>query len=387
MKILLGVTSSVAVYKALSIASEFNKRGCTVHVVMTENAAKLVSPILFETITGNKVHVSLMEDDHRVVHHVSLPDEVDVCLIAPATYNVVGKVASGIADDFLTTMISATKKEVYFALAMNNKMYENKILKDNVEKLKGYGYKFIEPEEGYLACGYNAKGRLADIDTIVSTILDNQKPLLKGKKVLVTAGATREYLDPIRFISNKSSGLMGYSLANYAKSLGADVTVLSANVNLDKTNGIKYCEVETVVDLDEEMTNYFDEADMVFMTAAVSDYKANHIATKKIKKSDDDLNIKLARTNDLLKKFASNKGSKQIVVGFAAESENLLKNAKSKLERKNLDFVVANHVDNFSSDDNEVIIVSNQETYKVTKASKDKIAKKIIDHVIEKRGL
>jgi len=388
MRVLLGVTSSIAVYKALSIASELKKRGCEVYTAMTKNAAKLVSPILFETITGNKVYVDLFEDDdHRVVTHVNLPDQVDVVLIAPATYNIIGKVASGIADDFLSTLLSATKIDVYFALAMNNKMYENKILEDNVLKLKKYGYKFIEPEEGYLACGYNAKGRLASIDKIIDTILDSENAKLKGKNILITAGATREYIDPIRFISNKSSGKMGYTLANYAKRLGANVTVISVNVTLEKDPFVNYIDVETVDELNTALNNEFNDSDILFMTAAVSDYKAKSIATSKIKKSEDDFDLSLTRTKDLLKNITLEKKDNQIIVGFAAESENLLKNAKRKLASKNADFIICNHIDNFASDENEVMIVSNDEVYKILKTNKDIIAKKAIDYVIEKRGL
>ncbi|XMB85721.1 bifunctional phosphopantothenoylcysteine decarboxylase/phosphopantothenate--cysteine ligase CoaBC [Mycoplasmatota bacterium WC44] len=384
MKIILGVTSSIAVYKAISIASELKKRGVEVYTVMTKNAAKLVSPIIFETITGNKAYVDLFEDDdHTKVTHVYLTDEIDAVLVAPATYNIVGKVASGIADDFLTTLISASKVDVYFALAMNVKMYENKILQDNLEKLKGYGYKFIEPEEGYLACGYEAKGRLASIESIVDTVLNGNERILSGKKVLITAGATRAYIDPIRFISNKSTGKMGYSLGSYASKLGAEVTVISANVSIEQESGINYIDVETVDEMDKVLNNEFDSTDYLFMTAAVSDYKVDIVADKKIKKSDDDWSLDLVRTNDLLANISKNKKESQTVIGFAAESDNLEKNAIGKLNRKKLDYIVANHTDNFASDSNEVKILSKEEVFEIKKASKDIIAKEIIDYILK----
>ena len=389
--ILIGVSGGIAAYKAANIVSGLRKRGYDVKVVMTENAAKIITPLAFESLSKHDVAVDMWERNFNVnVEHIALADWADIILVAPATYNIVGKVAGGIADDMLSTVISAFNKTVYFALAMNVRMYENPILAENIKKLKKYGYKFIEADEGLLACNVNAKGRLKNEQEIIEIIskeleetekISTDKPLA-GKKVLITAGRTEEPLDPIRYFSNRSTGKMGYSLGEEAEKLGADVTIVSGPTNIDKPDRVNIVEVRTAEEMYGEVMKYEAEQDIIIAAAAVADYRPEYTADKKIKKGDM-LTVNFIRNKDILLELGKIKMDK-ILVGFAAESENLIENAKEKLQKKNLDMIVVNSVDNFGTDDNTITLLGKDFETDFEKMEKKKVSKEIWKTIKEK---
>ena len=389
--ILIGVSGGIAAYKAANIVSGLRKRGYDVKVVMTENAAKIITPLAFESLSKHDVAVDMWERNFNVnVEHIALADWADIILVAPATYNIVGKVAGGIADDMLSTVISAFNKTVYFALAMNVRMYENPILAENIKKLKKYGYKFIEADEGLLACNVNAKGRLKNEQEIIEIIskeleetekISTDKPLA-GKKVMITAGRTEEPLDPIRYFSNKSTGKMGYSLGEEAEKLGADVTIVSGPTNIDKPDRVNIVEVRTAEEMYGEVMKYEAEQDIIIAAAAVADYRPEYTADKKIKKGDM-LTVNFIRNKDILLELGKIKKDK-ILVGFAAESENLIENAKEKLQKKNLDMIVVNSVDNFGTDDNTITLLGKDFETDFEKMEKKKVSKEIWKTIEEK---
>ena len=355
--ILVGVCGGIAAYKSANIISKLKKKGYNVKVIMTENATKIITPLTLETLSRNKVVVDMWDINRGYeVEHISLAEWADLVLIAPATYNIVGKIANGIADDMLSTVISACTKPKYLALAMNVNMYENPILKENISKLERFGYNFIEADEGFLACNANAKGRLKNEDEIVEIIEkalnDENKDLLKGKKILITAGRTEEPIDPVRYLSNNSSGQMGYALAEQAVRMGADVTLVSGPTNLPRPKGLKeFVQTRSAMDMYEAVMARFDEQDIGIACAAVADYKPKFYSEQKIKKADDDLAIVLDRNPDILYNMGQKK-SHQVLVGFAAETENIIENAKKKLVKKNLDMIVANNAHNMRSSNN-----------------------------------
>lgn len=355
--ILVGVCGGIAAYKTANIISKLKKKGYNVKVIMTENATKIITPLTLETLSRNKVVVDMWDINRGYeVEHISLAEWADLVLIAPATYNIVGKIANGIADDMLSTVISACTKPKYLALAMNVNMYENPILKENISKLERFGYNFIEADEGFLACNANAKGRLKNEDEIVDIIekaLNNEnKDLLKGKKILITAGRTEEAIDPVRYLSNNSSGQMGYALAEQAVRMGADVTLVSGPTNLPRPKGLKeFVQTRSAMDMYNAVMERFDEQDIGIACAAVADYKPKFYSEQKIKKADDDLVIVLDRNPDILYNMGQKK-SHQVLVGFAAETENIIENAKKKLVKKNLDMIVANNAHNMRSSNN-----------------------------------
>ena len=389
--ILIGVSGGIAAYKAANIVSGLRKRGYDVKVVMTENAAKIITPLAFESLSKHDVAVDMWERNFNVnVEHIALADWADIILVAPATYNIVGKVAGGIADDMLSTVISAFNKTVYFALAMNVRMYENPILAENIKKLKKYGYKFIEADEGLLACNVNAKGRLKNEQEIIKIIskeleetekISTDKPLA-GKKVMITAGRTEEPLDPIRYFSNRSTGKMGYSLGEEAEKLGADVTIVSGPTNIDKPDRVNIVEVRTAEEMYGEVMKYEAEQDIIIAAAAVADYRPEYTADKKIKKGDM-LTVNFIRNKDILLELGKIKKDK-ILVGFAAESENLIENAKEKLQKKNLDMIVVNSVDNFGTDDNTITLLGKDFETDFEKMEKKKVSKEIWKTIKEK---
>ena len=355
--ILVGVCGGIAAYKSANIISKLKKKGYNVKVIMTENATKIITPLTLETLSRNKVVVDMWDINRGYeVEHISLAEWADLVLIAPATYNIVGKIANGIADDMLSTVISACTKPKYLALAMNVNMYENPILKENISKLERFGYNFIEVDEGFLACNANAKGRLKNEDEIVEIIEkalnDENRDLLKGKKILITAGRTEEPIDPVRYLSNNSSGQMGYALAEQAVRMGADVTLVSGPTNLPRPKGLKeFVQTRSAMDMYEAVMARFDEQDIGIACAAVADYKPKFYSEQKIKKADDDLVIVLDRNPDILYNMGQKK-SHQVLVGFAAETENIIENAKKKLVKKNLDMIVANNAHNMRSSNN-----------------------------------
>lgn len=390
--VVLGVTGGIAVYKALDIASALRKKNIEVRVIMTKSATEFVAPLTFQSISQNFV-VTNMFDEPKAweIQHISLAQKADCILVAPATANIIGKVANGIADDMLSTTIMACKSKVIFAPAMNTNMYENPIVQSNIEKLKSLGYEFIEPDSGRLACGDTGKGKLPKPEVIVERVLTelNDKKDLKGKKVLISAGPTRSDIDPVRFISNRSTGKMGYEIAKEARDRGAEVTLVSGPVSLEEPQGIKTIKVSTNAEMFESIKKNYDDADIVIMSAAVADYKSKEISKQKIKKGEGNLLIELVRDKDILMTLGQEKKN-QILVGFAAESENLISNAKGKLERKNLDYIVANDITcsdtGFGSDDNKVTIISRDLNETVLKKmSKREVAEKLFDVIMEKR--
>lgn len=386
--ILIGVTGGIAAYKSANIISKLKKKGYNVKVIMTENATKIITPLTLETLSKNRVYVDMWDEKpHFEVEHISLAEWADVVLIAPATYNIVGKVANGIADDMLSTVISASVKPVYFALAMNVNMYNNPILKENVEKLKKYGYKFIEADEGFLACNTNAKGRLKDENEIISIIendmLENEVPqLLKGKKVLITAGRTEEAIDPVRYLSNRSSGQMGYSLAKAAVKMGGEVTLVSGPTDLPRPEGLaEFVQVRSAQEMYEVAIKVFPTVDVAVACAAVADYKPKTYSTEKIKKKDEDLVIVLDRNPDILFEMGKIK-DKQFLVGFAAETQNIVENALGKFKRKNLNMIVANNAHNMQKSTNEILIIKGENDIKtLPEESKEKLAYSILNEI------
>lgn len=368
--ILLGVTGGIAAYKSANIVSLLKKKGYNVKVIMTKNATEIITPLTLETLSRERVYVSMWDrTPHFEVEHISLAQWADVVLVAPATYNIVGKIANGIADDMLSTVISATKSPVFFALAMNVNMYENPILIENIKKLKKYNYNFIESDEGFLACNVNAKGRLKSEVEIVSMLEKyfEEKEVdkyLTGKKILITAGRTEEAIDPVRYISNRSSGQMGYSLAIAARNLGAEVILVSGPTELDIPEGLtKFIKVRSAQEMYEATVKEFETVDIAIACAAVADYKPKVYSTEKIKKKDGDMSIILDRNPDILYEMGKLK-KKQFLIGFAAETENIVENALGKLKRKNLDMIVANNATNMQKKTNEILIIKNQEDIK-----------------------
>ena len=392
--ILVGVTGGIAAYKSAGIVSLLKKKGYNVKVVMTENATKIIGPLTLETLSRNKIYVDMWDSNpHYEVEHISLADWADVVLIAPATYNIIGKVANGIADDMLTTILSAVsvRKSVFFALAMNVNMYENPILKENIDKLKSFGYRFIDAEEGLLACNYSAKGRMSEPENIVDEIerysifskFENFDTALKGKKILITSGRTKENIDPIRYLSNNSSGKMGYSLAQAAIDMGAEVTLISGPTDLKAPNGLKnFISVESALEMYEKVDEYFKDTDIFIACAAVADYRPKEYKKEKIKKSDSDFVIELVRNLDILLEM-SRKKEKQLLVGFAAETNNIKENALKKLEKKNLDIIVANNASVMGSDENVIEIIRKDRTsVEISQKSKMELAYDILREII-----
>ncbi|WP_408955974.1 bifunctional phosphopantothenoylcysteine decarboxylase/phosphopantothenate--cysteine ligase CoaBC [Natroniella sp. ANB-PHB2] len=384
--IVIGVTGGIAAYKSLEVVSRLKKLGANVHVIMTEAATKFVQPLTFRSLSHNPVIVDMFaEPQSWDVEHISLAEKADIFLVAPATANLIGKVANGIADDMLSTTVMATKAKVVFSPAMNVNMYQNSIVQKNIIKLKEEGYRFIEPDKGYLACGTEGKGRLPEPEEVVaSTVSYLLSPCdLIGKKVLITAGGTQEDLDPVRYLGNRSSGKMGYELARIAKARGANVTLISAPTHLNKPSGVKIIKVRTAEEMYQQVFRYQAEQDIIIMAAAVADYTPQSIAENKIKKSNG-LTLELERTTDILEKLGNEKGE-QLLVGFAAESNNLIENAQQKLKKKKIDFIVANDISardtGFASDFNKVVIISTDDQIEVAKATKLEVADRIFSEI------
>jgi len=383
--ILLGVTGGIAAYKMASVASSLTKQGHEVHVVMTESAQEFISPVTFRAITGLPVETDLFsEPEKHEVKHISLADKTDIALIGPATANIIGKIANGIADDLLSTIITAITVPVIIAPAMNVNMFNNPIIQENLDYLSNKGYKILTPSEGMLACGYVGKGRLPEPNVLVEYILKGlTKNDLKGKKVLVTAGPTKEEIDPVRYLTNYSSGKMGYALAKRASYRGAEVKLLSGPTSLEDPIEVEVEKIKSAQDLYEKVINQMEEYDIIIMAAAVADFTPETISENKIKKNNEDyMDLRLKRTKDIIKEISKNKDNNQIVVGFAAESKDLITNAREKLEKKNLDMIIANDIKNkeiFGSDESEVIIITDQKQIDVSRSSKEDIANKIFD--------
>lgn len=388
--IVVGVTGGIAAYKAVQIVSSLTKLGANVEVIMTESATEFVKPLTFQSISHNPVRQDMFTPPKNWdVEHISLAQKADLMLLAPATANMIGKLANGIADDMLSTTVMATTAPVLIAPAMNNKMYENPIVQDNISYLKKHNYKFIEADAGYLACGTVGKGRLPDPEEIVQQsiveILSTEE--LTEKKVLVTAGGTQEDLDPVRYLGNYSTGKMGYNLARVAQVEGADVTLVSAPTNLNKPNGVDLVEIKSAEEMYQQVMELQEEQDIIIMAAAVADYRPVNREVQKIKKSSDELRLELERTTDILSQLGQVRDDEQVLVGFAAETEDLLANAQQKLKEKQADLIVANDVSasdiGFASDDNQVTLISEQGQKKIKKANKLKIAIQIFNEIMQ----
>ena len=392
--ILLGVTGGIAAFKSAGIVSLLRKKGYDVKVVMTKNATNIIGPLTLETLSRNRIYVDMWDTNpHYEVEHIALADWADAVLIAPATYNIIGKVANGIADDMLSTILSAVagRVPVFFALAMNVNMYENPILKENIKKLKSYGYRFIDADEGLLACNYVAKGRMKEEKEIVAEIerynifskIKNCDEALKGKKILITSGRTKENIDPIRYLSNNSSGKMGYALAQAGVDLGAEVTLISGPTNLEVPNGLKdFVTVESALDMYKVVDSYFEDTDIFIACAAVADYRPKEYQNKKIKKSDDNLIIELVRNPDILFEMGKKKKN-QFLVGFAAETNDIKENALKKLEKKNLDIIVANNANVMGKNQNTVeLIKKDKSSIEFNQKNKMELAYDILNEVI-----
>ncbi|WP_297435083.1 bifunctional phosphopantothenoylcysteine decarboxylase/phosphopantothenate--cysteine ligase CoaBC [uncultured Clostridium sp.] len=388
--VLVGVTGGIAAYKALDVISKLRKAEVEVRVIMTKSATEFVTQLSFQSMSQNMVITDMfLEPKAWEIQHISLAQRADLVLIVPATANIIGKVANGIADDMLSTTIMATKAQVVFAPAMNTNMYENRIVQDNIKKLTQYGYKFIEPASGRLACGDIGKGKLADTDDIVEDVLSRlyENKDLQGQNIIVTAGPTKAEIDPVRFITNKSTGKMGYEIAKEARDRGANVTLISGTDALKRPCNVEFVKINTNEEMYNEVIKRFDDANIVIKAAAVADYKPKEYSKKKIKKQEGDWSLALERDRDILKTLGSKK-NKQILVGFAAESNDLIENAVKKLKNKNLDYIVANDISStvtgFGSDENKVTIISENEKIDLSQMSKRDVAKNIFD-IINRR--
>ena len=390
--VLLGVTGSIAAYKIAYLASMLKKQQADVHVLMTRNATNFINPITFESLTGNKCLVDTFDRNFQFqVEHVSIAKKADVVMIAPASANVIGKLAHGIADDMLTTTIMACRCKKFISPAMNTNMFENPIVQDNLKILEHYGYEVIDPAVGYLACGDTGAGKMPEPETLLNYILREcacEKDM-KGLKVLVTAGPTQEAIDPVRYITNHSSGKMGYAIAKMAMLRGADVTLVSGRTALTPPPFVRVVPVVTARDMYEAVTSVSQEQDIIIKAAAVADYRPASVSDEKIKKKDDDMSIALERTDDILKYLGEHKPDGQFLCGFSMETENMIGNSRVKLTRKNLDMVAANNVKmagaGFQGDTNVLTLITQDEEVSLPLMSKEDAAGKILDKILLER--
>lgn len=390
--VVLGVTGSIAAYKIANLASMLVKQHCEVHVIMTKNATNFIHPTAFETLTNTKCLVDTFDRNFQFhVAHVSLAQKADLMMIAPASANVIGKIAHGIADDMLTTTVMACSGKVMISPAMNVHMYENPILQDNLKTLRKYGYEIIEPATGYLACGDTGAGKMPEpevlFDYIVREIACEKD--MKGMKVVVTAGPTREAIDPVRFITNHSTGKMGYALAKRAMLRGADVTLVSGPVNLNPVPFVHMVPVVTAQDMFQAVKDNLSELDILIKAAAVADYRPSEVSDEKVKKKDGDMSISLERTQDILQYVGENRREDQTICGFSMETQNMLENSRKKLERKNLDMIIANNLKEkgagFGTDTNRVTIISKEKEVELGLLSKEEVADEILNTILEYR--
>ena len=387
--VLLGVTGSIAAYKIASLASALKKLDADVHVLMTKNAVNFINPITFESLTGNKCLVDTFDRNFQFqVEHVSIAKKADVVMLAPASANVIGKIAHGIADDMLTTTVMACKCPVYIAPAMNTNMYENPILQDNLKILKKYGYHIIDPACGYLACGDSGAGKMPEPEVLLSYITKEiaYKKDLTGKKVLITAGPTQEAIDPVRYITNHSSGKMGYALAKMAMMRGAEVTLVSGQTAITPPSFVNFVSIVSAKDMFEAVTAVSDEQDIIIKAAAVADYRPATVSDEKMKKSDSQLSIELERTDDILKYLGEHKRTGQFLCGFSMETSNMISNSREKLVKKNLDMIAANCLKvegaGFQGDTNVLTLITQDEEVSLDLMSKEDASNIILDKIV-----
>lgn len=391
--VVLGVTGGIAAYKMANVASALRKRGCDVHVVMTKNATEFISPLTFETLTNNRCVVDTFDRDYKFeVTHISLAKAADLIMIAPATANVIAKMACGIADDMLTTVVLASKCKKLVAPAMNTAMLENQITQDNIEKLKSYGFRIIDSETGMLACKDVGAGKLPDPEKLVEEIeyeLLYEKDL-EGLNITVTAGPTQEAIDPVRYITNHSSGKMGYAIARDAMLRGANVTLISGQVSLSEVPRVNMVNVVSAEDMFNAVNESLDTTDVLIMSAAVADYRPSTVADNKLKKSDADMSIPLTRTKDILGYVSEHRHEGMTVCGFSMETENMLENSRAKLEKKKLDMIVANNLKDegagFGVSTNIVTIITKDAVRELPLLSKDEVGMHILNEIKELRN-
>lgn len=390
--VLLGVTGGIAAYKAADIVSRLIKQDVNVDVIMTKYAQEFITPMTFQSLSGNKTVTDMFDTSFRPdIEHISLAKKADVILIAPATANIIAKIAHGIADDMLTTVVLASKAKLIIAPAMNTVMYEAEVTQNNIKTLKERGVIVIDPVEGLLACNDLGRGKMEEPENIVEAVLYHLTCSrdLEGKKVLITAGPTRESIDPVRFITNRSTGKMGYEMAREAKRRGADVTLVSGRVNLKAPYGVNLINIESAQDMYEEVMKRAGESDIIIKSAAVADYTPQNKSYIKIKKQSGDIKIELERTHDILFEVGQAKTDQQILVGFAAETNDVIENAKSKMQRKNLDFIIANDVKKegagFGTDTNIVTIIPRQgEIEPLPVMKKSEVARAVFDRILKR---
>ena len=388
--VLLGVTGSIAAYKTAYLASALKKLHANVHVLMTKNAVNFINPVTFETLTGNKCLVDTFDRNFEFsVEHVSLAKQADVVMIAPASANVIGKIAHGIADDMLTTTVMACRCRKLIAPAMNTNMYENPIVQDNLKILEKYGYEVITPAVGYLACGDTGAGKMPEPQLLLEYILREiaYEKDMDGMKVLVTAGPTQEPVDPVRYLTNHSTGKMGYALAKICSLRGADVTLVTGKTSIAPPRFVKTVEITTAHEMYEAVTKAFPDQDIVIKAAAVADYRPAIVSSEKIKKTEDTAEIRLERTEDILASLGSKKRPGQFLCGFSMETENMLGNSRAKLAKKNLDMIVANNLKvpgaGFAGDTNVVTLITEKEETELPLMSKEETAVRILDKILE----
>ena len=392
--VVLGVTGSIAAYKMANVVSMLVKLHADVHVIMTENACQFITPVTFETLTGNKCMVDTFDRNFQFhVAHISIAKKADVFLVAPASANVIGKLANGIADDMLTTTAMACTCQKIVAPAMNTNMYHNPILQDNLKKLEGYGFTVIAPEKGVLACRDIGDGKMPSEDVLVGYILREiaHEKDLAGMKVIVTAGPTQESVDPVRYITNHSTGKMGYELAKAAMLRGAEVTLVSGVTNLEPPMFVDYVQVKSAGDMFEAMKSRFLDNDIIIKAAAVADYKPKSYSDEKTKKKDGEMSIELDRTQDILKYLGEHRREGQFYCGFSMETQNMLENSRVKLDKKNIDMVVANNLkiagSGFGTDTNVVTMISKEEEIQLELLSKAEVAHKILDEILKLKAI
>lgn len=388
--VVLAVSGSIAAYKIASLASALKKLHANVQVLMTKNAVNFINPITFESLTGNKCLVDTFDRNFQYsVEHVALAKQADVVLVAPASANVIGKIAHGIADDMLTTTVMACKCKKIIAPAMNTNMFDNPILQDNLKILEHYGYEVISPAVGYLACGDTGAGKMPEPELLLQYILREiaYEKDMQGKRVLVTAGPTQESIDPVRFITNHSTGKMGYAIAKMCMLRGAEVTLVSGPTSVAKPEFVHVVDVVTAKEMYEEVTKRAKDQDIIIKAAAVADYRPKSVSSEKMKKKDDDLAISIERTDDILKFLGEHKKEHQFLCGFSMETENMLENSRKKLEKKNLDMIVANNLKvegaGFAGDTNVVTIITGQEEVSLGKMTKEETALRILDEILK----
>lgn len=389
--VVLGVTGGIAAYKIASLASMLVKQHADVQVIMTENATNFITPTTFETLTGNKCLVDTFDRNFQFqVEHVALAKRADIFMIAPATANVIAKVAHGLADDMLTTTFLACKKPKYIVPAMNTQMYENPITQDNLDICRRYGMHVVEPASGYLACGDTGAGKMPEPELLMEYIMQELafEKDMAGKKVLVTAGPTREAIDPVRYITNHSTGKMGYAIAQAAARRGAEVILVSGPVNLKAPLGVKLVPVTSAGEMFQAVTEASSSQDVIIKAAAVADYRPKYVGTEKTKKKDGDMNLEMERTDDILAWLGNHRQPGQVLCGFSMETENMLENSQAKLEKKHVDMIVANNLKTagagFGTDTNVVTIITKEGAEELAMMTKEQVAHQLLNRIMER---